>query len=276
MATAGKTAPLTDSTCFAVARLVDDSQEDKKRSPSHSDLTYLFGQTGLSGADIPRGTPAGKERRVRQVLGWALEHDSASGERMLALVVDHIRSCGGFRTESPNFVGTDALANAQQAFTSEGFELTSDGDLHPRLLSTLNSPETPEVLRQYARRANKGAMDAALVAGTGKDLMEATAAYVLVYRFGEYNEQANFPTLLGQAFVAMDLATPNSPEPATAWANVERHLFEAGCAMNRLRNREGTGHGRPFLPGVTEKQAAIAVQTMGTVAQLMLDSLPDA
>jgi hypothetical protein len=105
--------------------------------------------------------------------------------------------------------------------------------------------------------------------------MEATAAHVLTELWGDYPEDANFPALLGQAFVALDLATPEHPsqpgEPAMR--RVERELYELACAVNGLRNREGTGHGRPWLPSVTPPEARVAIRATGTISDLMLDKL---
>jgi len=50
-------------------------------------------------------------------------------------------------------------------------------------------------------------------------------------------------------------------------------LYELGCAVNRLRNTEGTGHGRPFLPNVTDGEARTAVEAMGMIAGRLLDAL---
>jgi hypothetical protein len=268
--TAARAAPITDAIIIAVSRLVDDAQVDW-RDPSHADLKFLFQQVGLADADLT--TPAGKERRVRQVLSWAVEHDPDRGERLVARLIAAIKGSGGFRPGSANYVGEDAINTAHATFAAEGFELTEDGDLQPVLLQGLDDPATPIVLRSYVRRASRGAADAALVVGTGKDLLEATAAYVLVTRYGTYGERANFPTLLGQAFAALGLATPQDrrQQGEPAWRDVERRLFEAGCAINRLRNKEGTGHGRPFPPNISEAQARTAIQTMGAIAGLLLE-----
>jgi hypothetical protein len=40
-----------------------------------------------------------------------------------------------------------------------------------------------------------------------------------------------------------------------------------------MRNKEGTGHGRPWLPAITDNQAKMAVQLMGMVSELLLDKL---
>jgi hypothetical protein len=86
-----------------------------------------------------------------------------------------------------------------------------DGDLRLRLLDSLTGLELPDALDAYVRRAKRGAADAALVTGTGKDLLEAVAAYALQQRYGSYPATSNFPTLLGQVFVALGLATPQDP-----------------------------------------------------------------
>jgi hypothetical protein len=106
----------------------------------------------------------------------------------------------------------------------------------------------------------------------GKDLVEAVAAHVLVQRYGNYSASANFPTLLGQAFVAAGLC-PMKKENLTAQEQMDVALYELACAVNRLRNREGTGHGRPFLVTVTQAQARAAVQSIGLVAARLLDAL---
>jgi hypothetical protein len=43
--------------------------------------------------------------------------------------------------------------------------------------------------------------------------------------------------------------------------------------VNTLRNKQGTGHGRPFLPTVTSAEARTAVEGMGLVAERLLSLL---
>jgi len=74
------------------------------------------------------------------------------------------------------------------------------------------------------------------------------------------------------AFVALKLKTPRDKVVAgePPQQRLQRALYEAACAINTLRNKEGTGHGRPWPPSVTPNEAPDAVQVMGTVAELML------
>ena len=60
-------------------------------------------------------------------------------------------------------------------------------------------------------------------------------------------------------------------EPAQG--DVDRALYELGCSINRLRNKEGTGHGRPWVSSVTDDEARIAVEGMGLIADRLMGAL---
>lgn len=265
--------PLNDGLIYALAVMVDDSQSGTRRDPSHSDLDFLINQSGLTKGDPKnQGSAVGKEKRVRATLSWALEFDSTGGQRFVGQMVGFIRSRGGFRSNSQNFVGVESIRNLRGEFEKEGFELTDDGDLRPKVLDSLTGRELTQALQNYVRRAQKGSEDAALVTGTGKDLLEAVAAHVLFEINNVTAPSQNFPTLLGQAFIALGLKTSadRAAEGEPSQHRMQRGLFEAALAVNTLRNKQGTGHGRPWLPQVTDAEARHAIQVMGIVADLML------
>lgn len=265
-------APLTDSVIFAIARLVDDAQSET-REPSHSDLEFQISRAGLTQGDPKaHGQLVGKAKRVRAVLSWALENNVTSGQGLVSTLLAFLQSHGGFRQESPNYCGSEPIANAISTFKTEGFTLTTDGQLLPQVLDNLDGAALTDALMLYVKRAKQGAEDAALLAGTSKDLLEATAAHILLTRSGSYPQGANFETLLGMTFVALGLSTPQHPiaagEPAQAKA--ERGMFSLALGINTMRNKLGTGHGRPWLPNITDVEARAAVQFMGTIAEWLL------
>lgn len=269
--------PVNDAILTAVAQLVDDSQTSR-RDPSHEQLSFCIERAGLTALDPnAQGQPLGKAKRVRAVLSRGLEQDFTGAQRLTQILLEQVRGFGGFRTSSSNYVGAEAISNLQDAFKEEGFVLTAEGGLFPQVLDSLSGAALTEALQTYVRRAQRGAEDAALLTGTGKDLVEATAAHVLVEVWSNTNPPHVFPALLGQAFVALGLKTSQdktvSGEPAQH--SLHRSLFDAACAVNRLRNKQGTGHGRPWLPSVTDAEARVATQVMGSVARLLLDALED-
>jgi hypothetical protein len=191
-------------------------------------------------------------------------------------LVGAVRGFGGFRADSPNFCGHEAIDNLVAALAGGPAELTLDGMLRPRNLAALTGRELTEALRSYVMRVQQGHDDSVLLAGTDKDLIEATAAHVLQERYGSY-APSDFPTLLGQAFIAVGLAPQRSdPERggiAGAQENLEVALYDLGCAVNRLRNKGGSGHGRPFMPELRDRDISAATEAAGLVAGALLDAL---
>ncbi|OWY27770.1 abortive infection family protein [Herbaspirillum robiniae] len=268
---------VNDTVVHAFSQLVDDSGNNGSyREPSHSDIEFQVNASGLAKFDPKQqGQTIGKAKRVRAVLHEAMTANPVDASKFVTGLLGKIRACGGFRAGAPNFVGNDAIANAKSACDSVGFILADDGTLLPKVLTSLRGPELTEALLGYARRAQQGAEDAALVAGTGKDLLEATAAHVLMTIQSNYPTGANFQSLLGMAFIALGLAVPEIPEapgesPVRA---MERGLFATALGVNRVRNKQGTGHGRPWISTLTEVEAKAAIESIGTVASYLLGKL---
>jgi len=269
---------LNDALIQAISRLVDDWQNP--REPSHSDIGSALVRAGLASGD-PHNDPAapkvGKQKRVRQALVWGMDNDEEAGAHAVAALIDVVRGSGGFLPGSPNYCGPDAISTCVAAFNDQPVELTLDGMLRPRNLSALSGRELTVALRSYVTRAQRGFDDSVLLAGTDKDIIEATAAHVVTERFGSYPHQSDFPTLLGQAFVAVGL---NAQQPRAELGGVEGArtelsvvLYRLGCAVNRLRNKAGSGHGRPFLPRLSPAEVRAATEAAGLVAGRLLDAL---
>jgi Abortive infection C-terminus len=259
--------PIDLAIVIATAELFNDWE--KSRTPSHSDVTEQIERSGLLHADIKAGK---KKKRIRQVLTWALENDEMVGRRAIRNMLDLARGSGGFLANSPNYVGVENVRALQAALRVEGCILTDDGTIMPVLLDGFGGVEANAVLRIYVRRAARGYDDAALVLGTSKDLLEATSAHVLTEIYTTYSESANFPLLLGQAFAALEMAATEAVATSRV-RKLEVALFEAGCKVNALRNKDGVGHGRPWLPDVTDAEARAALRTMATISDLMLERL---
>ncbi|AAF96302.1 abortive infection family protein [Vibrio cholerae] len=269
--------PITDSCIVAVAKLVDDAQSDCKREPSHSDLSFMINKAGLKNVDPKEnGQTVGKAKRLKETLYWALENSPNQGSELISLVLSHVRAVGGFRVQSANFVGTDSIENAISAFDVEGFELSYDGSIRAKVLDNLSGKQLTEALLSYAQRAKKGVGDPALLAGTGKELLEATAKHVIHTKYGAHPQNANFPTLMGQAYSALQMSIPESnatPVSDNPVAEYEKAMFNMALAINRVRNKEGTGHGRISVTKLSDTEGENIVQMVGVIADFLLHRL---
>lgn len=223
------------------------------------------------------GTQVGKVKRMRAVVDYALANDSHAGARMVSRLIKAVRAIGGFRQESETFIGEDTYRNLRDAYRSTGYELDPDGELRPMLLDNVPEAEQHEVLKTYVHRIRKGATDAPLVTGSGKDLLEATARSVLDSKGKSYGG-TDFPGTLFHAFDALNLPTPDIPAmeafrqslSSDARERVQQVLYLLGCEINKLRNEQGTGHGRAFAATVSDQEAKTAVQAMAVISELLL------
>ncbi len=266
---------LTDEIIAVIAHFFDAGA-----GPSHDELGRMIRRAGLEAADPrlgPDGDTVGKTKRVREVLSYALDRDRAAGDRLTRALVGAIKAAGCFRPSAPAFAGEDVIGAAREAFRGAGYELDPEGNLRQSTLENLEGAELTDAPKAYVRRAQLGSEDAALLVGTGKDLLEATARHALIVATGSYPSSGHFPTTLYQAFDRLALALP-PPDLADRLDRdpnraIEQCLWLLGVSVNRLRNAEGAGHGRPFPASVTSDQARTAIESMGLISQLLLNAL---
>lgn len=247
--------------------------------PSHDQLTTLFGRHGLLVAD-PRSADAenvGKMRRVRAVLSYAVTQAPTQGAALARDLLAALRASGSFRVDSPNYPGGEAVENLRKAFDREGYLLDDDGGVRRKQLETMEGTELTEALEQHVTRALLGDRDAALLVGNSKDLIEATARHVLVQVSGAYQENLYFPGTLYNAFDRLGLPLPPLDQlkefDDDAVRALNQGLFLVACAVNRLRNQKGTGHGRPQATALSPAVARTASRGAGIVSALLLDTL---
>lgn len=247
--------------------------------PSHDEIRILIKRAGLEALDPERtasAQPIGKMKRVKGVLFAAVEHCPREGERLVRALIDAIRAGGGFRPSNENYPGLEAVEALRFALRNEGAELDDEGNVRPLNLESLDGRELTDAIWSYVRRARRGGWDAALVLGTAKSLEEAVARHVLRERTGEYPSHANMPTTLYQAYLSVGLAVPPqdviqglSSDPREAFQQVTWLL---ALAVNRFRNTEGEGHGRPDIPETSQGEAELVGLAAALVAQLLLDA----
>lgn len=245
--------------------------------PSHDQLTQAFAKTGLSGGDprLTATTTVSKMKRVREVFDHASEQNPAAGLHLAERLVALMRAKGCFLKAGDQYAGAEAIAAAQRAFERVGFVLTAEGDLHATVIEQLTGKQLTKALHGYVRRINVAGADAELKLGSSKDLVEAVARHVLTERGGGYSPGQNFPSTLAGAFqlLGMSVPTPNAAANANPAKAIEEGLFALALSVNRFRNAQGTGHGRPAPASVANREADMAARTSAAIAKAMLDRL---
>ena len=255
--------------------------------PTHDELDRAVHRVGLQGGDpAPGGRsptgPLGKTKRIRELMVHATDHDSSAGIRLAKHIVDLLRADGAFEQNLPGYAGPERAALLKIAFSRLGFTMDSDGGLRPTVIDNLTGSELTDALRGYVNRINLNPDDAPLQVGTGKELDEAAARYVLLDRLGEYpigGQSGSFPATLARAFTALGLeVAPDITRQLHADPRRQVHqcLFLLGLAVNRLRNDAGTGHGRPDAPRkstpLTTAESRLIARATALLAGMLLDS----
>jgi hypothetical protein len=245
--------------------------------PSHDEIRVLVRRAGLERLDPERTADRpGKMKRVRGVLFAAAKSQPREGEQLVRSLVDAIRAKGGFRPGSANYPGGQVVEALRAALRNEGIDLDDEGNLRPMHLESLDGRELTDALQSYVRRARKGGWDAALVLGTAKSLEEAAARHVLKQRTGEYPAHGNMPTTLYAAFTTLGMAVPGSFVIDALSSNPREAIQQAtwllAVAVNRFRNAEGEGHGRPDVAHTRPAEADLVGLAAALVTQLLLDA----
>jgi len=264
---------LSDEVASALAPFFD------RIGPSHDEIRVLVKRAGLEALDPERdaaGEPIGKMKRVRGVLFAAVEGHPQEGERLVHALIDAVRAYGGFRPANANYPGAEAVQALRSALRNEGADLDDAGNVRPLHLESLDGRELTDALWSYVRRARRGGWDAALVMGTSKSLEEAAARHVLKQQTGQYPSHANMPATLYAAFSILGMAVPTkavvdaiSPDPREA---IQQAAWLLAMAVNKFRNAEGEGHGRPELAATSQAEADVVGLAAALVTQLLLDA----
>ena len=252
------------------------------RGPSHDELDRVFAKAKFARFDPAQRDESGSVGKLKRVRGALLEGSEADQPAALQFVRDLaalFKARGCFTPGSEQYAGEPIIQAAQRAMRAVGWQLDASGDLYPTRLAGLEGRELSEALRQYVRRIQRAGDDSALTIGTAKELLEAAARHVMVEDSGSYDTRADFPTTLFRASTVLGTGVPTArmiqdldEDPARA---VEQALALTALAINRHRNEEGTGHGRPQPTRATQRQGLIASHAAAAVTYVLIRELTE-
>jgi hypothetical protein len=101
--------------------------------------------------------------------------------------------------------------------------------------------------------------DLQLVVGTCKDLAESVAKVVLAARGVTTATNEDFPKLMTQAQAVLDRQPGKGLASGAQIRDVAQGALKIINNLPNLRNRFGTGHGRPLIPEVAEEVVLLSV-----------------
>lgn len=259
--------PLTNDVSAALAMFVHAGA-----GPSHSVISRVLTGTGY-GDDYTYDRDVqgpNKEQRVLQALREAQRRPARARD-----LVEELLSA--FRTA--NLVGAEAAGEdvdrLKRALGSAGWFLTDDGHLQPFGTVDLDTGGRP-ALEEQVERLRRSSMDPALQIGTAKELLESVSKFVLEELGMPVNDKMPYDQLWHLARERLGVlpqqVDPNLPG-AGAIRAIHQSTWNIADQINKLRNLQGTGHGRTLPSGVSEDLAMLVAREAATVADYMLARL---
>jgi hypothetical protein len=260
---------LTDEVAAALAKFYHGGQ-----GPSHTALTASFIHAGYSDADpynSATGTP-NKEQRVLAVTRSAMRRPDNARKLVEHLLVS-IRIGGHLR--QPDGELASEVRVLQGALRRACWQLSDEG-----LLSTLGGIDLTTggrpALDEQIHRLRRSTDDAGALLGTAKDMVEATAKFVLEELGLKVSKKADFNYLWHLARERLGLH-PSQVDASTVGGEAIRKIMQSSWTIaeqvNVLRGLQGTGHGRTLPTGVSPELALLVVREACTVAEFALNTL---
>jgi Abortive infection C-terminus len=260
---------LTDEVAAALAKFYHGGD-----GPSHSALTASFVHAGYSDADpydSALGTP-NKEQRVLAVTRAAMRRP-ANARKLVEHLLVSIRVGGYLQNRGGEFASK--VRALQIALRRAGWQLSDDAVLSPLGVIDLTTGGRP-ALDEQIDRLRRSTDDAGALLGSAKDMLEATAKFVLEELGLEVSKKADFNYLWHLARERLGLH-PSQVDASTIGGEAIRKILQSSWMIaeqvNVLRGLQGTGHGRTLPTGVSPELAMLVVREACSVAEFTLNAL---
>ena len=261
------TVPLTSDISAALAMFFH-----KGLGPSHTVVSRVLTRTGYGDGYTydPDVQGPNKEQRVLQALTRA-QREPVRSRDLVAELLSALRVDGPIGAD----VSSENVDRLKRALASAGWYLTEDGHLQPFGNVDLDTGGRP-ALEEQVDRLRRSTTDAALLIGTAKDLLESVSKFVLEELGMPVGNKMSYDQLWHLARERLGVlpqqVDPNVPG-GDAIRAIHQSTWNIADQVNKLRNLQGTGHGRTLPSGVSEDLAMLVVREAATVADYMLARL---
>ena len=268
--------PVSDEIASTLAAFVSGG------GPTHSNLTQVFERTGY-GSAAPYNSRSTNQQlnkvdRVRLTIQAAIEDPTRAHELIEGLLSEY-RACSLFNTMEDQQKEGKRLERyrlAKQAFMRSGWELTESGEIFPAGVISLVATEGRPAINEQLERLRRGLDDPALMLGIAKEMLESTAKYVCKAFSVPYRMNTSFDELWHLARERLGIL-PEQVEQSQPGAKELREILQSSWSIarmtNKLRNDEGTGHGRTLTTAIGPSVAHFVVREACNVVQLVLETL---
>jgi hypothetical protein len=244
-----------------------------------NEIAELFLVEGFRRAMVFTPTASGARRQEADAFHAAIDFTSADDVERYLHVVERILE------DHDTSEGRERRDRLLKVLTRAGIALDAKGRLRlppPPLAASARLAAMPSEsdIRLHARRLERLDQEPEELVGAAKELVEATAKFVLLELGEPVGESEDLAALSKRALVCLKLH-PQTIAPTTKGAEVMQKLLgglaQVAGGLAELRNMGyGTGHGRGRrISGIKPRHAEFAARAAVAYATFVLDTLAD-
>jgi len=248
-----------------------------------NDIAELFLVEGFSRAEDVVPTASGARRLEADAFHQAIDFTSPEQVERYLRIVERLVEDYDRDADDDSTVRRDALLRALRRAGIEPYETTGRLRLSSRPLAAsarLAAMPTESDIRLHVRSLERLDQEPEEMVGAAKELVEATAKYILLELDQPAAAAEDLPTLSKRALTLMKLH-PAAIAPTTKGAEVMVRMLGAmgqvAGGLAELRNMGyGTGHGQARrVSGLKARHAEFAARAAIAYATFALDTLAD-
>lgn len=226
--------------------------------PTHGDMDVAFRRAGVSSPQSPPGTGINsipKARRITHAFDVA-EDDQLDG--LIRALTMSLMTKGIFSKATYSSDLQQMLAELRRSLANVGWELDETGTLLPLGIIDAQAGGR-EALELQLKRLRSSGDDISLMLGAAKDSLEAAAKFVLIERQQSYQPDESLEALVNRAMKLAGISTRPADvtsEASKALATLNQSVPKIAEAVRKVRNDQGSGHGRTVVPTMSKSEAA--------------------
>lgn len=245
--------------------------------PTHNDLDIAFRRAGVSS---PQGDGVWSISKAKRVLAAFDQTDGDTSGHLEALIrslTTALTTKGVF--EWPDERTKSLLEQLRKQLDRIGWGLSEAGTLTPLGIIDVQV-RGRDALEQQLKRLRDSGDDISLMLGAAKDALEAAAKFVLEERGQSYQPDESLDALVNRAMKLAGISTRPADvtsEASKALATINQTVPKIAEAVRKVRNDQGSGHGRTAMATMSKAEAAFIRDLTLSVVQFVLsehDSRP--
>ncbi|UVI38047.1 abortive infection family protein [Brevibacterium spongiae] len=239
--------------------------------PTHSDMDVAFRRAGVLSPQSAPGSGIFSISKARRITNAFDQADEGKVDGLIRALTSSLVAKRVFE-KTYDEVTQNLLDELRRNLARVGWGLSPAGSLSPLGVIDVQVGGREALEHQIKRLRNSGD-DVSLILGAAKDSLEAGAKFVLEERQERYQPDESLEALLNRAMKLAGISTRPadvSSDASKALATINQSVPKIAEAVRKVRNDQGSGHGRTVMATMSMPEAAFIRDLTLSVVNFLL------